>query len=297
MSATPSVPGTEPTRPSIRQPRRRHSPLRRRLFELAARASGALGGRALYRRAFLARGRVRVREERVAVPGLPAGLEGLRIAQLSDLHGGRFMGAGDLAEVVEEVNRLDPDLVVVTGDWITEHWSEALPLLDDLVRLRTRYGVLGVFGNHDYRDRAEGRIAEAGRARGIEFLRDGCRRIDTGSGVLAVVGLEDLEEARELEPGAARNAVREGDVELVLCHNPAGAPALARRGCCCVLSGHTHGGQLRFLQHLGPPHPGLRLELGPTALIVSRGLGIVGFPWRSGAPTEIVLVRLETSRS
>jgi predicted MPP superfamily phosphohydrolase len=60
-----------------------------------------------------------------------------------------------------------------------------------------------------------------------------------------------------------------------------------------VLSGHTHGGQVRFLSGLGPPHPGLRVRLGPTTLIVNRGLGVVGFPWRVGAPTEIVLVRLE----
>lgn len=283
------------TEQALRQPHRRHSRLRRRVFELSARATAALGGRALYRRSFLARGRFRVREERVVVPDLPHGLVGFRIAQLSDLHGGPFLRAGDLDDVVAEVDRLEPDLAVITGDWITDHWSEALPLVHDLGRLRARHGTFAVFGNHDYRERAEARIAEAARAAGIEHLRDSCRRIDTGRGVLAVVGLEDLEEARALDPAAARRGVRAGDVELVLCHNPSGAPALARPGCCCVLSGHTHGSQVRWLQHLGPPHPGLRVDFGPTALIVSRGLGVVGFPWRWGAPAEIVLVRLEAA--
>lgn len=280
----------------LRQPQRRHSLLRRATFAAIAYGSAALGGRALYRRGWLATGRFRVREEVVRVPGLPAGLAGFRIAQLSDLHAGPFLGAGDLAEVAAAVRALGPDLAVVTGDLITSRWSEALHVLDDLAALGARHGTLAVFGNHDYRGRREGEIAAAFAARGVVFLRDACHRIDTGEGWLGVVGLEDLEEARELDLERARAGLEPGDVELVLCHNPSGAPALARPGCCAVLSGHTHGGQVRFLSGLGPPHPGLRVRLGPTTLIVNRGLGVVGFPWRVGAPTEIVLVRLEPGR-
>jgi len=280
---------------SLRQPQRRHGRLRRTAVKLAARAAAALGGRALYRRRWLGPGRFRVREEVLWVADLSEGLVGFRIAHLSDLHGGPFLGAGDLAAVARTVRELAVDLAVLTGDLITDHWSDALELIPDLAELGARHGMLAVFGNHDYRGRQEGRIAAALAERGIETLRNACRRIDTGRGVLAVVGVEDLEEGRELDLERARASVRPGDVELVLCHHPAGGLALARRGCCAVLSGHTHGGQVRFLGRLGPPHPGLRIALGETALIVNRGLGVIGFPWRSGAPTEIVLVRLEAS--
>ena len=282
---------------TLRQPPRRHGRLRRWAVETVARTAAALGGRAVYRRRWLGPGRFALREERLEVPGLPGGLHGFRIAHLSDLHAGHFMRAGDLAAVVEAVRALEVDLVVFTGDLITDHWSEALAVLDDLAGLRARHGVLAVFGNHDYRGRQEGRIAAAYAARGIEFLRNESRRIDTGDGVLAVVGVEDLEEARRLDLAAARAGLGPEDVELVLCHNPGGAPALARPGCCAVLAGHTHGGQVDFLPGVGPPHPGLRLRLGETTLIVNRGLGVIGFPWRFGAPTEIVLVSLEPCKA
>jgi hypothetical protein len=149
-----------------------------------------------------------------------------------------------------------------------------------------------VFGNHDYRDRLEGRIAEAYAARGVHFLRNaGARPLGDA---LVVTGIEDLEEARELDVAAARALLEPGDVELCLCHNPRGARVLARPGCVAVLSGHTHGMQvdLPFVRRLGPDHPGQRVELGPTTLIVSAGLGVVGAPWRVGAPAEVVLLEL-----
>jgi predicted MPP superfamily phosphohydrolase len=260
---------------------------------LAARSASALGGRALYRRRWLRPGRFLVREERVRVPGLPSGLDGFTIVQLSDVHAGPFLGPGDLAAVVDRANELAPDLIAFTGDLITDRSSEGLAVLPDLGRLRASRGVFGVFGNHDYKGRREGELAAAAAALGIRFLRNECLRIDTGAGVLALVGVEDIEEARELDLEAARRDVRAGDVEVVLCHNPAGAPALARAGCVAILSGHTHGGQVAFVPTFGPPHVGLRLGLGPTTLIVSRGLGVIGLPLRIGAPSELVRVRLE----
>ncbi len=279
--------------PALRQIRRHQRLARRTLVRALSRTTSVLGGRAWYRRRWLASGAFEVREEVVRVPGLPPGLRGFAIAQLSDLHAGPFLGEGDLTDVVDATNALSADLIAFTGDLITDHWSDALRILPDLARLEARHGVFGVFGNHDYRDRQEGRIAEAYGSRGLRFLRNQCARIDTAGGSLAVVGIEDLEEAREVDLEAARSAVRPGDVEIALCHNPSGAPILARPGCAVILAGHTHGGQIAGLETHGPSHPGLRLDLGATALIVSRGIGVIGFPLRIGAPSEIVVVRLE----
>lgn len=278
----------------LRQPRRRYGMARVRFFRLVERTATLLGGRAFYRRCFLSAGRFRVRREVVRVRDLPAGLRGFRIAQLSDLHGGSFLGRGDLADVVATVNAAEPDLCVVTGDFITHEWEEALPLLDDLAALRGRWPTLAVFGNHDYRRRQEHRIAQAYEARGFRFLRNRCERIDTGDGVLAVVGLEDLEEGKVVDLESARADVLPGDVEIVLCHNPGGGPRLAREGCACVLSGHTHGNQidLPFLRRLGPPHDAERCDVGGTALVTSLGLGVVGVPLRVGAPAEVVMIEL-----
>ena len=290
-----SVPASPALVADLRVAPRRHSDLRIWAVRSAMRTAAFLGGRALYRRRHLRAGRFAVRTELVRVPDLPAGLEGFEIVQLSDLHAGAFLARGDLADVVAAANAREPDLCVLTGDFVTDAWHEALLVLDDLAGLRARHGTFAVFGNHDYRGRREDDIAAAYAERGIAFLRDRTERIDTGAGALALVGLEDLEEAKHaVDLPRARAGVRPGDVEVALCHNPAGGPALARAGCALVLSGHTHGGQvdLPWLRRQGPPHPGLRVELGPTALIVSRGLGVIGLPLRVGAPAEIVCVRL-----
>jgi predicted MPP superfamily phosphohydrolase len=242
----------------------------------------------------LAVGRHQVREERVFPPALSPALDGFRIAHISDLHAGPFLACGDLADVVDRINTLDVDVCAITGDLITHHWSDALLVLDDLARIRTRHGVFVVFGNHDYRDRLEGRIVEAFAERGLRVLRNEGVRLALPGGTVALVGLEDLEEARVIDLERARRSVEQGDSEIVLCHNPTRARSIARAGCACILSGHTHGTQIDLpgLRRLGPKHPGARLFVGQTLLVVNRGLGVVGVPLRVGSPAEIVLVRL-----
>ena len=274
---------------------RRHGALRLATFWLAERAAHCLGGRAFYRRAFLDAGRLQIREERLPVANLALPLRGFCVVQLSDFHAGALFARGSLAHAVEAANAANPDLIVLTGDFITRHWSEALSLLDDFAALRARLGVFAVFGNHDYRGRCEAQIVEAYAARGIQFLRNRGVRFAVGGVGLALCGIEDLEEARAIDIEAAREVVEVGDVELVLCHNPRRAAELSRRGVAAIFSGHTHGTQvdLPWLRRLGPPHPGARVHLGESRLITSRGLGVVGFPLRIGAPAEIVVMRLE----
>ncbi|MCC6406751.1 MAG: metallophosphoesterase [Planctomycetes bacterium] len=281
--------------PELRVAPRRHGPLRRSAVWTVEHVTAWLGGRALYRRRHLAAGRFAVREERVAIRGLSPRLAGFTIAQLSDLHAGTFLREGDLAAVVEHANGLRPDLVVLTGDFITRHWSEALLVRSDLARLRARHGVFAVLGNHDYKDRAEARIVASYAEVGVRFLcNQGVRLVDE-RGAFGLIGVEDIEESKQLDLAAARVGLSPDEPEIVLCHNPRGALPLARSGADLVLSGHTHGSQLDlpWMRRAGPPHPGVRLQLGATTLVVSRGLGVIGFPLRVGAPAELVVVRLE----
>jgi predicted MPP superfamily phosphohydrolase len=278
-ASAPATPGSgEASGPRVEP--RRYGQGRLRFYRGVELALRLAGGRRFYRSLHLARGRFRLREEVVRVPGLHPGLPGFLVAQLSDFHAGPFLGEGDLAAVVEAVNAARPHVVALTGDFITHHWSEIGRILPDLARLRARRGIFAVFGNHDYKDRQEHKIASALSGVGVTVLRNQSVRIERNGGSVAVVGLEDVEEAR--------------NVEILLCHNPRAAPALVRRGCAAILCGHTHGTQvdLPVLRRLGPQHPGLRIQIGSTAVIVSRGLGAVGLPLRVGAPAEVVLCRL-----
>jgi predicted MPP superfamily phosphohydrolase len=280
---------------------RRHPPARRFLFALAERCARLLGGRAYYRRWRLGPGRFRVRHEVLEIAELPAVLEGFRIAHLSDLHAGPFLGRGDLRHVLAALHAEAPDAVALTGDFCAHQPEDALRVLPDLAQLQAPSGCFAVFGNHDYRGRREHEIAAQYGAQGVRFLRnEGVRLQRDGESLpLVITGLEDLEEARELDVHAARKELRPGDVEVLLCHNPLGARVLARKGCAAILSGHTHGTQvdLPYLRGLGPAHPGLRVDLGTTSLIVSRGLGVVGLPIRVGVPAELVLVELRSAAS
>jgi uncharacterized protein len=257
-----------------------------------------LGGRRFYRSRNLLPGRFLIRHECIEVDDLPKGLEGFRIAHLSDLHAGRFIREGDLSAVVEAINQEGVDLHVLTGDYITHDVADAFQLTEDLGRLRSRHGGYAVLGNHDYRGRQEGRIVERFGEVGVHFLRNGAVRIERGDGTLALTGVEDLEEGKVIDVDGARAQLEEGDVEVLLCHNPRGGKLLARRGCAAVLSGHTHGGQIvlpglrRLVGSSAPRHPGERVQCGPTTLIVNRGLGVVAVPFRYKAPAEVVIVTL-----
>lgn len=277
----------------MRQTPRRHGRFRLGAARLAERACAALGGRAFYRARYLAPGRLVVRAETARFAGLPAALAGFSVVQISDLHGGAFVGPGDLAHLVDVANALEPDVIALTGDFVTHHADEVQRIAADLARLRARSGVYAVFGNHDYRGRQEARIAAA--LPGVQFLRNASARIERGGAHVALVGIEDLEEGRVVDLEGARARTVPGDVEIVLCHNPLGARAIARAGCAAILSGHTHATQvdLPVLRRLGPKHPGLRVLLGGTLLVTSRGVGAVGVPLRIGAPAEIVHLLLQ----
>lgn len=280
--------------PVFRQAPRRHSKLRLFVFKAAESAMRALGGRRIYRRLNLAPGRFQLRPEPVTLPAEAGELDGLVIVQLSDIHAGPFLAAGDLRHVVDAVNALEPDLVVFTGDLISRVADEAWLVLEDLAQIRARHGFFAVFGNHDYRHRREAEIADAFGARGIRFLRNESVRPLGPDSPLVLLGVEDLEEAKHLDVTEPRKQLRPGDFEVVLCHNPGGARALLSPATGLVLSGHTHARQvdLPVLRGLGPHHPGDRIDVDGVPAITTHGLGVIGIPFRVGAPAEVVVIRL-----
>lgn len=229
------------------------------------------------------------------MPGLPPHLEGSTIAHLTDFHGGSFLRHSDLKHVIDATNALRPDLVVLTGDFVTHRTAEALELIPAFEALRAPLGVFAVFGNHDYRGRREGEIAAALRNIQIEVLRNTHREVAPG---FVVSGVEDLEEGKYCDFDAALAGAGRPPMLLMLSHHPGGFEVSRNRGVHLVLSGHTHGNQVRWpvLRNLGPRHPGDRLDVDGCTLIVSHGIGAIGIPFRAGAPAEIVLVQLSARR-
>ena len=283
---------------------RRFSRLRIAAFAAIERLAVLLGGRRLYRARHLRRERLVGRRETVEVQDLPPALEGFTVAHLTDVHAGPFLGAGDLAGVASAVEEAAPDVVCWTGDYVVHGIENARPIEGELARCAGARGTFAVFGNHDYLHRREPEFVAAMEPRGWTFLRNRSAVVDVpmkegaaedGPGArVAFAGIEDPEEGKVVDVDAALEGTRDADVVVALAHGPRAAPAFAAGGARVVLSGHTHATQvdLPFLRDLGPAHPGLRVELGDTTLVVGRGLGVIGAPLRWGVPAEVVLLTL-----
>lgn len=258
-------------------------------------------GRAAYRW-WLAHGGIEVVEVDVPLAGLPAALDGLRIVQLSDLHAGPFLDERSLEPVVDLVVALQPHLLCITGDFITHRADDVHALGSLFRRLPARLGRFAVFGNHDYRQRREGEIAALLRRQGVVVLRNASARLEHRGVAFRVAGLEDIEEGRHVDLGAALREARPDEAfTLLLCHHPDVAARLPPGRIDLALCGHTHGGQI-VLPLLGcpargwlPEHlRGLRPLSGGGWVHVNRGLGVLVLPLRLGSRAEVGCLRLRS---
>ena len=276
-------------------------PGRRRALNAAANLVLATPFAALSYGALIGRLDFRVREVDVPVPGLPAGLDGLRLLHLSDIHLSAFLSERELARVIDAANGLRPHLAVVTGDLISEFGDPIDACIRQLARLKTDASVLACMGNHERYAEVEDYTQAAAARAGITFLRGESLPVFFGKSRLYVAGVDyqPLFHRDKYLRGADR-LVMPGETNILLSHNPDVFPVAARQGYNLVLAGHTHGGQVsvEILDHainparfLTPYVYGL-YRLGPAAAYVTRGIGTIGIPARIGAPPEISLLRL-----
>lgn len=236
---------------------------------------------------------------------LPEGLRGLRIAQISDLHCGNTVSGPYLSRCIERINRLDPDLVVLTGDYITYDFRGRYrrKVTSLLGRLTSRGGVYACLGNHDYgmqlparqRPLLLGRLTDGLRHSGVHVLQNQSARVEVGGQSLWLVGLGDLWPG-DFHPRRAFAQVPAGETALALVHNPRGADRMQGFGAGAVLSGHTHGSLVERMPRAPwrarrRPYPAGLYTVGETQLYVNRGLGRIGRA-RLGARPEITVFTL-----
>ena len=264
---------------------------------------------------------VEVSERRLAIPDLPPGLDGLRILHVSDTH---FPADGDsVGRFVERIRRLDYDLVCCTGDYVetAAGWDAAG---DALTQLRAPFGVFATLGAHDYcppvRTRDEWLAYNLDRARGvprrfvnpapfverlerggITVLRNEWRSVEIGGELVRIGGAGD-DSARMARLESALPPL--GGFGLLLTHSPDAALRLPPRvegGTSLMLSGHTHGGQIRApgwgapLRHsrfVSREQPAGVFEHLGTTVVVNRGFGTAHVPLRFACRPEIGLLTL-----
>lgn len=250
-----------------------------------------------------------ITETTIWLSRLDSSHDGLRIVQLSDIHHSLYTSLGDIEHAVYLANRLRPDVVALTGDYVTLSSDCIWPVARALGKLRAPLGVFAVLGNHDFQVDA-GLMTRALQAHGIDVLRNSHRvlleslkrpRTSSRSATLWIAGIDDLWwRADDLR--AAIRAIPAQEPKILLCHNPLGIRQAARRGIDFVLSGHTHGGQVRLpvVRSLYRSKLGERFiegwnRLDGTQIYVNRGIGKVLLPLRIDCPPEIACLRLRSA--
>ncbi len=245
---------------------------------------------------WLLRRRFVLTEASVAPAGWPPSLDPLRVLLISDIHTGIFLRPRILSEIVASLMATEPDLVAIAGDIVTGHSSEVRPFLDALAPLsRAPHGAWYVHGNHDYFGGDPQEIRKDLSSVGITTLNNASVTLAHGRGQFVLGAIDDLIFGR---PDWPKLLFRQGVPHLLLAHNPDHFYEAESHGVPLTLSGHTHGGQIRFPG--GPPiirHSRFCLDEGIYAfrsslLVVSRGLGSVGLPWRWGADPEAILLEI-----
>lgn len=282
-----------------RDRRRRNTNTAPRTTPLRSLATGFMQ---MARAAFAEPYQLVVERRTIKLRRLPREFDGLRIVQLSDIHHSPFTGREQVERAVQTANSLQPDIIALTGDYVSHEREYAVPCAEMLGGLRARLGVYAILGNHDHWTDAA-LITDLFRAEGIRVLVNEGMRFEhpqhrEASFWLAgvddtMVGLEDL-------PLALAGS-RADEMKLLLAHNPIVLRRAARAGVDLVLSGHTHGGQVTWRNERsvsGRPRRRLLRGLGKqgdTQIYVSRGLGTVVLPVRYGCLPEVSFLELRSS--
>jgi predicted MPP superfamily phosphohydrolase len=243
--------------------------------------------------------RLTVEHHQIRLRRLPRELDGFRIVQLSDLHHSPFTSREQIERAIETANSLQPDIVALTGDYVSKEREYAAPCAELLGELRPRHGVFAVLGNHDHWTDAA-LITDLFRAEGITVLINQGMHFEKNGAAFWLAGVDDTMVGLEDLPLALAGA-SEQEFKLLLAHNPIILRRAARAGVDLVLSGHTHGGQVSLRSDRsasGRPRRRLLKGLarqGETQIYVTRGLGTVVLPVRFGCPPEVSLLELRTA--
>lgn len=219
--------------------------------------------------------------------------DGLRVVQLSDFHVGALTSADLIRAAIAAANRLEPDLVVLTGDYLSEDEEGVALIGEQLAGLAAPS--LAILGNHDHRVDPVGAV-EALERLGYGVLQNENTTLSLRGRPFTVVGIDDLTTGHA-DPRRALKGALAGS-RLYLAHDPWTAETLRRFGLpMLVLSGHTHGGQVnvRGLFTAREPYRSGLYRLEHVQLYVNRGLGNTWLPVRVNAPPEVTLFTLRSA--
>jgi uncharacterized protein len=244
----------------------------------------------------------RISETDIYIRNLPKAFEGFRITQLTDIHHSRILGIEEVRRVVKIAEQTKPDLFVLTGDYTTSYRRYIEPCAEALSMLSAPEGVWAVLGNHDHYTDPE-LTTRALERQHITVLNNAHTSLQRGSDAIQLSGIDDWSwNATDWQ--RAFSGLNANTPTILLSHQPSVLDLEQTQTVALILSGHTHGGQLK-LPVIGAPARFATQDLkyarglfrsGDTQLYVSAGTGVIGLPLRFGVRPEIAVLRLQREK-
>ncbi len=234
---------------------------------------------------------------KIRLKRLPKNLEGFRLIHLSDIHHSPFTNLEHITRAVEIANSLKPDMCVLTGDYVSHESEYIAPVAEVLGRLESRFGTFACLGNHDHWTDAE-LVTNLLREANINVLINEGFRFTAKNASFWLAGVDDYMVGKTDLRAALRGSFPD-EMKMLLAHNPIIARRAARAEVDLVLSGHTHGGQIKIRDDEKRILPRRKLKNGlyrrkDTQIYITRGIGTVVLPVRYQCPPEISLIELRT---
>jgi uncharacterized protein len=238
----------------------------------------------------------------VTLPHLDKAFEGYKIVQLTDIHADRWMTEARIGGIVARVNQLEPDLVALTGDYVTMAAEEYGPNLAAFKNLLAKDGTLSVLGNHDHWSDPQ-ILKDILKEVGAPVLHNQVSTIDRTGAKLTIAGVGDIWAQQDDLPKVVAQLPQDG-AAILLAHEPDFADQSSATGRFDLqLSGHSHGGQVhipfvkRVLPPMGKIYPAGRYQVGDMIQYTSRGVGVAGLRVRLNCRPEITLLRLHSPQA
>lgn len=246
-----------------------------------------------------------IKEVKIPIANNNNSLRGLKIVHISDLHAGSFASADIFESVADSINKLNPDLIVITGDIVNFHPVELTFITGGLKKLRAKYGIYGCLGNHDHYMYPEDHRAliDSLESCGVNILINENVKIGVESDTLQLAGMDNISYRHDFgDFDKAMEGLSENYPIILLLHDPyIWASKIVPKGKVdLTLGGHTHGGQMVLnvdgitLSHMRLRYihwRGFYNENG-SMLYLTRGIGTVGLPFRFGVRPEITVIKL-----
>jgi predicted MPP superfamily phosphohydrolase len=239
-----------------------------------------------------------VEEVAITLERLPAKLDGLRVIHLSDTHHSRFTDLEHIARAVEIANTMDPDVVFLTGDYVSHDADYIAPVAEVLGTLKSKFGIFACLGNHDHWTDAD-LVTHMLRGEGVTVLINEGLRFEANGASFWLAGVDDYM-AGKTDIAAALKGAFPDEAKILLAHNPIIFRQAVKAEVDLTLSGHTHGGQIKMRDPEKRILPRRKLSSGlhrrkDSQIYITRGIGTVVVPARYQCPPEISLLELRVS--